>query len=198
MVDTKQLARYLIVILFAAWLPCIAFAGSALDKPATKPAIRLAYSRVIDDLPFFVGIEEGLFEKEGVRLELVRLTGANNILAGVMRDDLQAAVISAAQVFPAVQQNLPIKVVGWLGRAHADTHCGLHVRKDGSIRKTSDLRGKRIALSGDNMTRTIVSEALAQKGMTTGDVNLVMGVGLDDPMQHEAVLKSGRVDVVIA
>jgi NitT/TauT family transport system substrate-binding protein len=163
-----------------------------------KPVIRLAYSKVIDDLPFYVGVEEGLFEKEGVHLELVRLIGANNILAAVVRDDLQAGIISSSQVFPAAQQKLPIKVVGWLGKAHKGTHCGLHVRKDGNIRNIRDLRSKKIALSNDNMTRTIISEALAQKGMTVRDVELVLGIGSDDPIQHEAVLKSGRVDVIIA
>jgi ABC-type nitrate/sulfonate/bicarbonate transport system substrate-binding protein len=171
---------------------------AAVVSADEKPLIRLAYAKVIDDLPFFVGIEEGLFEKAGVRVELVRLTGANNTLAAVIRDDLQAAIISSSQVFPAAQQKLPIKVVSWLGKAHAGTHCGLHVRKDGNINSLQDLRGKRIAVSNDNMNRTIVSEALAQKSMTTRDINLILGMGLDDPMQHEAVLKTGRVDVIIA
>jgi NitT/TauT family transport system substrate-binding protein len=162
------------------------------------PVIHLAYSRVIDDLPFFVGIEEGFFEKEGVHVELTRLVGANNILAATMRDDIQAAVLSSAQVFPAAQQALPIKIVAWLGKAHAGTHCGLHVRKDGDIHRLQDLRGKKIAMSNDNMTRMIISEALAKTGMSIRDVEVILGIGSDDPMQHEAVLKSGRVDVVIA
>jgi NitT/TauT family transport system substrate-binding protein len=162
------------------------------------PVIRLAYSRVIDDLPFYVGVEEKFFEKEGVRLELVRLTGANNILAAVIRNDLQAGLISTSQVFPAAQQSVPIKIVAWLGKAHSGTHCGLHVKKDGDIRGLQDLRGKKIALSNDNMNRMIVSEALNKKGLTNRDADLILGMALDDPMQHEAVLKSGRVDVIIA
>lgn len=171
---------------------------SGMAGAEDRPVIRLAYSRVIDDLPFFVGIEERLFEKEGVRVELVRLTGATTTLAAVMRDDLQASVISAAQVFPAAQQSLPIKVVAWLGRAHAGTHCGLHVRKESEVRRLQDLRGKKISVSNDNMTRTIIAEALSQAGMTTRDADIILGIGADDPMQHEAVLKTGRVDVIIA
>jgi NitT/TauT family transport system substrate-binding protein len=186
-----------IALIFWATISC-AFAGGATAGDSTKPVLRLAYSRVIDDLPFFVGIEEGFFEREGVHVELVRLIGATNTLAAVMRDDLQASVISSAQVFPAAQQSLSIKVVGWLGRAHAGTHCGLHVRKDSDIRRLQDLRGKRISSSNDNMTRTIISEALAQAGMRTRDVDLILGIGTDDPMQHEAILKTGRVDVIIA
>jgi NitT/TauT family transport system substrate-binding protein len=181
-------------------LAVIAFLGIALGMPSEnsdKPVIHLAYSRVIDDLPFFVGIEEGFFEKEGVHVELTRLVGANNILAAVMKDDLQAGIISSAQVFPAAQQSLPIKIVSWLGRAHAGTHCGLHVKKDSDINSLQDLRGKKIALSNDNMPRMIISEVLSRNRMTIHDVELILG-GFDDPMQHEAVLKSGRVDVIIA
>jgi ABC-type nitrate/sulfonate/bicarbonate transport system substrate-binding protein len=72
------------------------------------------------------------------------------------------------------------------------------VRKKGDIHKISDLRGKKIAMSNDNMSRMIISEALAKAGMTVQDVNVVLGIGSEDPMQHEAVLKSGRVDVILA
>jgi ABC-type nitrate/sulfonate/bicarbonate transport system substrate-binding protein len=184
------------LLLMALFLAATVHWAFAADD--TNPVIHLAYSRVIDDLPFFVGIEEGFFEKEGVHVELVRLTGATNTLAAVVRDDLQAAVISSVQVFPAAQQSLPIKVVSWLGRAHSGTHCGLHVRKNGDIHSLQNLRGKKIAMSNDNMSRMIISEALAKKGMTTSDVEIILGLGSDDPMQHEAVLKSGRVDVIIA
>jgi NitT/TauT family transport system substrate-binding protein len=180
------------ILLFAANF------SPAFSADNSMPVIRIAYSKVIDDLPFFAGIEEGFFEKEGVRVELSRLVGANNILAAVVRDDIQAGIMSSAQVFPAAQQSLPIKIVSWLGRAHQGTHCGLHVQKGGSIHKLKDLRGKKISMSNDNMTRTIFSEALAKGGMTIRDVEVVLGIGTEDPMQHEAVLKSGRVDVIIA
>jgi NitT/TauT family transport system substrate-binding protein len=178
-------------IIILIGISCFVFA-------ADKPVIRISYSRVIDDLPFYVGVEEGFFEKEGVRVELSRVVGANNILAAVIRNDLQAGIISATQVFPAAQQALPIKVVSWLGKAHSGTHCGIHVRKSGDIQTLADLRGKKISLSNDNMNRTIISEALAHANMTSGDANLILGMALDDPMQHEAVLKSGRVDAIIA
>jgi NitT/TauT family transport system substrate-binding protein len=192
MIVLRRTISLIVLIVLCSMLP------GALAGDGDKPIIRIAYSRVIDDLPFYVGVEEGLFEKEGVRVELERLTGAQNTIAAVMRNDLQAGVISVTQAFPAAQQALPIKIVGWLGKTHEGTHCGLHVRKDGDIKTIKDLRGKKIALSNSDMNRTIVSESLAQKGMTISDVELVLGIGLDDPMQHEAILKSGRVDVIIA
>jgi ABC-type nitrate/sulfonate/bicarbonate transport system substrate-binding protein len=62
----------------------------------------------------------------------------------------------------------------------------------------SDLRGKRIVLGSDVSSQALISEALARNGMKTKDVRIISGIGLDDPMKYEAVLKSGRVDVITA
>jgi NitT/TauT family transport system substrate-binding protein len=195
---SHKILALLMEAIFLGMMPCGAFAGGIPSENSDKPVIRVAYGKVIDDLPFYVGVEEGLFEKEGVHVELVRLIGAANNLAAVIRNDLQAGIMSSSQTFPAAQQALPIKIVSWLGRAHQGTHCGLHVRKDSDIHKIRDLRGKKIAMSNDNMTRGIISEALAKAGLAIKDVEVILGIGSDDPMQHEAVLKSGRVDVIIA
>lgn len=165
---------------------------------AGRPVIRVAYNRVIDDLPFFVGIEEKFFEKEGVHVELTMLTGATNTLAAVLRNDIQAAPMGISQVYPAAQQALPVKIVAWLGRSHSRTHCGLHVRKDAPIRGFKDLRGKRIAVSGDISNRMVVSQALALGGMTDRDARIILGIEMSEPMQNEAVLKTGRVDAIVA
>jgi NitT/TauT family transport system substrate-binding protein len=180
---------FLLFLVFAAGL-------QAADN--NMPVIRLAYSRVIDDLPFYVGIEEKLFEQEGVRVELSRVTGDMNVLAAVMKDDIQAAVIYATQLYAASEQGIPITVVSWLGRTHKGTHCGLQVRKDSDIQSFKDLRGKRIALSSDISDRALIMEALTRGGLTARDAQLILGIELNQPMQHEAVLKTGKVDADIA
>jgi NitT/TauT family transport system substrate-binding protein len=190
--------KIVVLVLALQFTLSMVLAGGASSADNSKPVIHLAYSRVIDDLPFFVGIEEGFFEQEGVRVELSRLTGATTVMASVFRDDIQAAVIGLSQVYPAAQQKLPIKVVAWLGRTHSKTHCGLHVRKDAPIYSLKDLRGKRIAVSGEISNRMMVAEALAKGGLTDRDATVILGLELNEPMQHEAVLKTGRVDVTIA
>lgn len=194
----KEILLKFSACLLAACILIPAFPGIMAAADSGLPVIRLAYSRVIDDLPFFVGIEEKLFEKEGVRVELTRLTGSTNTLAAIYRNEIQAAIIGVSQVYPAAQQNLPIKVVAWMGRSHAGTHCGLHVRKDAPIRSLKDLRGKRIAVSGEISNRMMVSQALAKGGMTDRDAHIILGLEMSEPMQHEAVLKTGKVDVLIA
>jgi ABC-type nitrate/sulfonate/bicarbonate transport system substrate-binding protein len=193
----KSFSR-LCVFLTAGFLVLSIFAGALTAADNSLPVIRLAYLRVIDDLPFYVGIEKKFFEQEGVHVELSRLEGDTNVLAAVMRDDIQAAIIYVTQLYAASEKDIPIKVVAWLGRTHKGTRCGLHVRRDSDIKSFRDLRGKRIAVSTDIGDRALVLEALAKGGMTARDAQLILGMELNQPMQHEAVLKTGRVDAVIA
>ena len=196
---TKKFCLFFLMILLttsASFAPVASAQSKIKGKPL--PVIKLAYSRVIDDLPFFVGVEEGFFEQEGVRVELSRITGATTTLAAIYRNDIQAAIIGISQVYPAAAQKLPIKIVSWLGRSHSDTHCGLHIRSDAAINSFSDLRGKRIAVSGDISNRMLVAQALALGGLTERDATVILGLELSEPMQHEAVLKTGRVDVIVA
>jgi NitT/TauT family transport system substrate-binding protein len=165
-------------------------------SPNNIPVIKIAHTRVIDDLPFFVGVEEGFFEREGVKVELVTLTGTTNTLAAVMKNEIQGGIIGATQVFFAAKENIPIKVVAWLGKSHKGTVCGLHVRKSGNVRRVGDLRGKRIVLSSDISSRALISEALDRSGIKLEEVIVDAGLGLDNPMQYEAVLKTGWVDVI--
>jgi len=184
----------------AALLVCIlanmnvAMAGET--SPKNIPVIKIAHTRVIDDLPFFVGVEEGFFEREGVKVDLVTLTGTTNTLAAVMKNEIQGGIIGATQVFFAAKENIPIKVVAWLGKSHKGTVCGLHVRKSGNVRRVGDLRGKRIVLSSDISSRALISEALDRSGIKMAEVMVDAGLGLDNPMQYEAVLKTGWVDVI--
>lgn len=129
---------------------------------------------------------------------MTRLTGTTTALAGVMRNDIQAAVIGLPQVYSAAGQSIPIKVVAWMGRTHPGTHCGLHVRKDAHIQDLKDLRGKRIAVSGDISSRMMVYQALEKGGVAAADAHVILGLEMSEPMQHEAVLKTGKVDVVVA
>jgi NitT/TauT family transport system substrate-binding protein len=187
-------------LFLAALLCCFFFSinSATAGEPTGKeiPVIKIAYTRVIDDLPFFVGVEEGFFDHEGVHVELVTLTGTTNTLAAVMKDEIQGGIIGATQVFFAAKENIPIKVVAWLGKSHQGTVCGLHVRSSGNVRRVADLRGKRIVLSSDLSSRALISEALARSGIKLEEVVVDAGIGLDNPMQYEAVLKTGWVDVI--
>jgi len=188
--------KRLIVVSFLALL---LMAGTGLPASVAEelPVLRLSYFRDIDELPFYVGLEKGFFEDEGVKVELVRIGGATNIMAAAMRGEIQGGNIPVPALFHASLRKIPLKVVSWLGTSHPGTKCGLHVGKGSDIRTAGDLKGKRIALSGSIVSKTILSEALDQAGLTMKDVKPMLGIDMQEPMKYEAVLNSSQVHAII-
>ncbi|MBN2419194.1 MAG: ABC transporter substrate-binding protein, partial [Deltaproteobacteria bacterium] len=92
-----------------------------------EEVMKITYGRSIDDLPLYVGLEEKLWEKEGLKVELVRLVGEHNIIAAALHGDIDAGHLDLGGAFHAGLRNIPIKVVAWLGHSHRGTRCGLHV-----------------------------------------------------------------------
>jgi NitT/TauT family transport system substrate-binding protein len=175
-------------------------AGVAVTAPAedTIEAMKIVYGRSIDDLPLYVGLEEGFWATEGLKVELVRLVGEQNIIAAALHGDIHAGQLIPGAFFHAALQKIPIKIVAWLGHAHSGTHCGLHVDANSSIRSIHELKGKRIAESGSLTTAMILSETLAAAGLAGNDIEAIKGIKLDDSMKHEAALRSKGVDVIVA
>ncbi|NLD36967.1 MAG: ABC transporter substrate-binding protein [Desulfatiglans sp.] len=187
----QKLTRLIITIISAA---LIFSSGISIASETMK----ITYSRGIDDLPLYVALEEGLWEKEGIKVELVRLVGEHNIIAAALHGDIDAGHLDLGGAFHAGLQNIPVKVVAWLGHAHKGTRCGLHVDQKSNINSIADLKGKRIAESGTITTAMILSETLKTVGMDKNDIKAIKGIKLDDAMKHEAALRSKGVDVIVA
>jgi ABC-type nitrate/sulfonate/bicarbonate transport system substrate-binding protein len=167
------------------------------DEQSTR-LMKVTYGRSIDDLPLYVGVEEGFWEEEGLRVKLVRLVGEHNIIASALHGDVHAGHLAPASFFHAVQRKIPIKIVAWLGRAHQGTRCGLHADFNSPIRSIEDLKGKRIATSGDISAKMILRETLMKAGLSFNDIHEIKGIKLDEAMKHEAALRSKGVDVIVA
>ena len=182
-------------MLIAAVLISILFLSNLSDA---EEVMKITYGRSIDDLPLYVGLEEGLWEKEGIKVELVRLVGEHNIIAAALHGDIDAGMLDLGGAFHAGLRNIPIKVVAWLGHAHKGTRCGLHVDQKSNIRNISELKGKRVAESGSIATAMILSQTLKKAGLEKDDIRAIKGIKLDDSMKHEAALRSKGVDVIVA
>jgi NitT/TauT family transport system substrate-binding protein len=187
-----------VILLFLAFGFLFVGFASLVRAEDNDVVMKVVYGRSIDDLPLYVGLEEGLWEAEGLKVELIRLVGEQNIIAAALHGDIHAGHLDPGAFFHAALQKIPIKIVVWLGHAHSGTHCGLHVDANSSIRSIQDLKGKRIAESGSITTAMILSETLAAAGLKGEDIDTIKGIKLDDAMKHEAALRSRGVDVIVA
>ncbi|MBT8342002.1 MAG: ABC transporter substrate-binding protein [Desulfatitalea sp.] len=172
--------------------------GQGSATQGSPEAMTITYGRSIDDLPLYVGLEQGFWKQEGLDVRLIRLVGEYNIIAAALHGDIDAGQLDPGGTFHAALRNIPIKIVAWLGHAHSGTRCGLHVDQKSGIQKVEDLKGGRVADSGSITAAMIVSETLKMAGLTQDDIRVIKGIKLDDAMKHEAALKSKGVDVIVA
>lgn len=194
----RELLRWImggmIVWLVLSGTAVAADASSDASKSVARPTVRLTYWRGIDDLPIYVGIEQGFFKEAGVEVKLTYIKGEPNVLAAALRGDVDGGYMSLASMFKLAEKNLPVKVVLWMGHAHAGTKCGIHVAAQSDIHQLSDLKGARIASGGGIMTKTMLTHAAHKGGLTLKDFTPLWGGRPDNPMAHEAALRSGGMD----
>ena len=161
------------------------------------PTVKLVYWRSIDDLPLYVGVEKGFIKDARVNVTLEFISGEPNTLAAVMRGDVNGGYISLSSLIKLAEEKTPIKVVSWMGHAHPGTKCGIHVGADTKYKTLEDLKGIRVATSGSIMVKTLLTHAVHKGGHTLRDIKPMWGATPENPMQHEAALRSGGIDAFI-
>lgn len=184
-------------LLMAAMLMISLNQGITEGRAEDLPTVKLVYWRSIDDLPLYVGVEKGFFKEAGINLELEYISGEPNTLAAVMRGDVSGGYISLSSLIKLAEEKAPIKVVSWMGHAHKGTKCGIHVGAQTKYKTLEDLKGIRIATSGSVMVKTLLTHAVHLGGYTLKDIRPMWGGTPENPMQHEAALRSGGIDAFI-
>jgi ABC-type nitrate/sulfonate/bicarbonate transport system substrate-binding protein len=188
----KKLIPLLLLVMFVLVSPV-----AAEEKRSDLPTVKIVYWRSIDDLPLYVGVEKGFFKDAGVNVALEFIKGEPNVLAAVLRGDVSGGYISLASLIKLAEKKVPVKVVMWMGHAHKGTKCGIHVGAQSKYRTLQDLKGIRLATSGSINSKTMLSHALSKGGYDMQDIRPLWGAKPDNPMQHEAALRSGGVDAFI-
>jgi NitT/TauT family transport system substrate-binding protein len=108
---------------------------------------------------------------EGVgTFEPVRFNGWPELKETYLANDLEATFILAPLAMSLREQGVPIKIV-YLGHRDGTT---MMVRKDSTIFRIEDLRGRRIAVPNRfSNQRLIIYKVLKDRGMDIKDVTLL-------------------------
>ncbi len=123
--------------------------------------------------------------------EPVRFNGWPELKETYLANDLEATFILAPLAMSLREQGVPIKIV-YLGHRDGTT---MMVRKDSTIFRIEDLRGRTIAVPNRfSNQRLIIYKALRERGMSIGAVTLVEMPPPDMP----AALYSRSVDAIIS
>lgn len=140
-----------------------------------------------------LGIDQGIFEDEGLALDVETGQGGAALLPAVMSGSMDFATGNPISLLQARDQGLDVRVVSSYTYDTADGVHAVLALKDSGIESAKDLEGKTVAINTlKSMGDLTIMEAVAQDG---GDPSKVTFVEMPYPNMEQA-LDRGDVDAV--
>jgi ABC-type nitrate/sulfonate/bicarbonate transport system substrate-binding protein len=168
-------------------LSLLAFAAPAQSQTA---GMNISYSSESPGaLPVWVAKETGLYAKNGLNVELVRVTGNVAVMA-LISGDLNIGFIGGSA---AITSNLGGSDAIMVASGQVATDYSLLAHS--SIKSVDQLRGKSVGVAsqvGSAMTATL--HALQKHGLTRNDVSLLVVGGTPERL---AALRTGRIHATL-
>ena len=197
---TRPLASLLVLLAVACRAPEAAPAPAAVapaapeaaTAPPTPRRLTLALSAVSAVVaPVWVAVDEGLFRKHGLEVEIANLDGGSRAVAAIVSGDAPVGVLNAGSVVDARLQGTEVLLLASLFDTY---YFQLYSRPE--IRHPADLRGRTIAASGARAaSERAIIDALEPYGLEpTRDYRLTY-VGSQGG--RLAALEQGLVDATI-
>lgn len=167
---------------------------SAAPEPAGPTKVRVTTLGLCNEVPVYWAIDKGIFARNGLEVELVRVTGGSASLAGIIGGSAEFAFTNAFTSILAYTQGFPIHYVATAYNTTEDplpeTNTVI-VSADDPATGAADMKGYRIGVNELGGVNQIVTSAwLRQNGIDPTEVNFV---ALPFPELVPAVI-AGRVD----
>lgn len=163
--------------------------ASQACKPGQSPAntalpdlgtIQVGYLPLTGFAPFYLAVEKGYFEEQGLKVELQSFNSGSTMIAPLSTGQLDAGCgETGTALFNAIAQGLEVRVVASaISQPPGYGITPLLIRKDlydsGEITTPADLKGRKISINIERgMSEYLVAEVLARGNLTVDDVELV-------------------------
>ena len=181
---THHLLRTLVLLTAAAF----ASAASAADTIRVGKAVPFAWTFT----PIDVGIEAGLFAKQGLELTVTGFAGDARVQQALVSDSIDFGLGSGAGM-GFLAKGVPAKAVAAM--AGAPMNMSLVVSYDSPIKSLDQIKGKKIGITTvGSLTDWLLKRVVADRKWAPTDVTAVTVGGLDST---KAALKTGQIDGVV-
>jgi NitT/TauT family transport system substrate-binding protein len=182
----KKLVAVLLMILF------LMTAGTALSEEKVK----IGYLRIVMSLPTFVAAEKGLFEQEGLKVELTPFESGTLIVSALMAGRIDANCSSAITGYWFAEQSTPdqFKIFLTYGTPSLKNPSFVAiVKKDSALKDLRNLKGKRVGTypgaSSIELARAIIRTQMDPEGVIFQEV---------PPTILISALAAGQIDAFFA
>jgi putative hydroxymethylpyrimidine transport system substrate-binding protein len=178
--------KKLLAAAFTAVLGLNAFAQVAT---AEKVTILLDWFINPDHGPLFVAEELGLFDEQGIEVELIEPADPSAPPRLVAAGQAELAISYQPQLHIQVSEGLPLVRVATIVATPLNTVVAL---ADGPIRSLADLKGKKVGFSVGGFEDALLGAMLSGEGLGLDDVELI-----NVNFSLSPSLYSGQVDAVV-
>jgi NitT/TauT family transport system substrate-binding protein len=184
------------------WISC-AIVGVVLvaifatqAQKSDEYVVKIGYAPNIGFLPLHIANQQGLFEKEGVKVELKELQSAQQLYEALVRKELDYVPFLSTVVVMNGEAVSPgnVKLVTVSDISLENQFDGLMVKKDSKITTLADLKGKKIGVFPGTTGMNFLKEYLKMKGVDYTGAEFVQ---LPPPNQLQA-LESGSIDALFS
>lgn len=169
------------------------FVGS---HPALAEALRVGKSSAIGFTftPLDVGIEKGIFAKNGIEIELIQLGGSSKLHQAAVAGAIDLGLGAGTDV-AFVVKGAPETVVGAVALTPA--LFGIVMLNDSPIKTVNDLKGRRIGISTvGSLTQWIIFQLAKKQGWKRDDI-VTVPIGSETTPQL-AAMQTRQVDAVLS
>jgi NitT/TauT family transport system substrate-binding protein len=168
-------------------------AGGSAGTPAAagapeKASLTVGVLAIADLAPFYLAIQDGLFQEEGLTVTPVVATGGAAQLAGMVAGDVDIAFSNYTSVLQAASKGLPVQIIRENNRGGPQ---GIYASAASGITEPADLAGKTIAINSLGNVQELTARAvLDSHGVDPDSVQFLELPPADQP----AGLATGKVD----
>ena len=118
----------------------------------------------------FVASEKQLYEKEGIRVQLVPFRAGPEVIEALKEGKIDVGYCGIAPVITAIDNGVPIKIIASVNQEGS----GLVVGKNSNIRNVGDLKNKTIAIPQKGSVQDVLLEnLLKENNISISDVNII-------------------------
>ncbi|RCK75065.1 MAG: hypothetical protein ANABAC_1782 [Anaerolineae bacterium] len=176
--------------LWLSGLLIVVFVLSACGgKPETPTVVRIGTQPWIGYGPWWIAQEKGIFEKHGLKVELVDFVEDKEVNAAFASGEMDAANLATHTALKLYASGLDLRIV-LLEDASYEADA---ILAPSAITSVADLKGKKVAYEEGTTSDLLLNYALSQNNLTLSDIEPIFMPASD----AGAALIAGQVDVAV-
>lgn len=162
------------------------------------PTLRIGYLPIAAELPLFVAVKKGYFDKAGIQVELIRMASSNEMGNAATADRIDILAGAASNVIFDIGHISGKKHLVFAVNPYSNTkgHITDHMiaRKGSGITTLDDLKGKKVASFPGSVNRIFTYLILEKHGVPRDSYEYLEL----QPKDWQPSLQAGAVDAVSA